>query len=100
MLQRVENNQQDSKILINRLNNDYNRTNKLKIKEKDDILESARIFRKEIIGAFKKGSFLYIDGFQVEKETDEEMDTTIMPGLESEKSAAKKKTKKTNKDNA
>ena len=37
---------------------------------------------------------MYIDGFQVEKETDEEMDTTIMPGLESEKSAAKKKTKK------
>ena len=37
---------------------------------------------------------MYIDGFQVEKETDEEMDTTIMPGLESEKSAAKKKNKK------
>ena len=37
---------------------------------------------------------MYIDGFQVEKETDEEMDTTIMPGLESEKSAAKKKKKK------
>ena len=50
--------------------------------------------RKDIIDAFKKGIFPYIDGFQVEKETDEEMDTTIMPGLESEKSAAKKKKKK------
>ena len=34
------------------------------------------------------------NGFQVEKETDEEIDTTIMPGLESEKSAAKKETNK------
>ena len=41
--------------------------------------------REEIINAFKKGIFLYIDGFQAEKETDEEideeMDTTIMPEL-------------------
>ena len=27
--------------------------------------------REEIISAFKKGIFPYIDGFQVEKETDE-----------------------------
>ena len=93
-LQRVEDNQQDLKILINRLNNGYNPTNKLKIKEKYDTLMSAGILysiRKDIIDAFTKGIFPYIDGFQVEKETDEEMDTTIMPGLESEKSAAKKR---------
>ena len=43
-LQRVEDNQQDLKILINRLNNDYNPTNKLELKEKDDTLKSARIY--------------------------------------------------------
>ena len=92
-IQRVEDNQQDLKILINRLNNDYNPTNKLKIKEKDDTLTFAGILysiRKDIIDAFEKGIFSYIDGLQIEKETDEEMETTIMPGLESEKSAAKK----------
>ena len=69
-LQRVEDNQQDLKILINRVNNDYNPTNKLKIKEKDDTLKSAVILysiRKDIIDAFKKGIFPYIDQFQVGK---------------------------------
>ena len=53
----------------------------------------------EIIIAFKKDIFPYIDGFQVEKGTDEdtdedtgeEMDTTIMPELESEESAAERR---------
>ena len=44
--------------------------------------------KNEIINAFEKGVFPYIDGFQAEKETDEdtdeEIDTTIMPELESE----------------
>ena len=52
-----------------------------------------------IINAFKKGVLPYIDGFQVEKETDEdtdeetdeELDTTIMPELESEESAAERR---------
>ena len=50
--------------------------------------------REEIISAFKKGIFPYKDGFQVEKETDEEtdeestleneeIDTTNMSELES-----------------
>ena len=43
-LQRVDDSQQDLKILINRLNNDYNPTNKLELKEKDDTLKSARIY--------------------------------------------------------
>ena len=51
--------------------------------------------KNEIINAFNKGIFSYIDGFQVEKETgedtDEEIDTTIMPELESEESAAEKR---------
>ena len=47
--------------------------------------------REEIINAFKKGIFPYIDGFQVEKETDEEMDSIIMSELESEESAAERR---------
>ena len=63
--------------------------------------------RENIIRAFKKGIFPYIDDFQVEietdeetqeetdeetdKETDEEMDTTIMPELESEESTAERR---------
>ena len=68
------------------------------MKEKDDTLYSAKklhAIKNEIINAFNKGIFLYIDGFQVEKETDEDtdekMDTTIMPELESEESAAEKR---------
>ena len=68
------------------------------MKEKDDTLYSAKnlhAIKNEIINAFNKGIFPYIDGFQVEKETgedtDEEMDTTIMPELESEESAAEKR---------
>ena len=57
---------------------------------------------EEIINPFKKGIFPYIDGFQVEKETDEEtdqdayeeMDTIIMPELESEESAQKEEINK------
>ena len=52
--------------------------------------------REEIINAFKKGIFLYIVGFRVEKETDEETDeqpdNTHMPELESEESAQQRKT--------
>ena len=51
--------------------------------------------RKKIINAFKEGIFPYIDGFQAEKktdeDTDEEMDTTIMPELEGEESAAERR---------
>ena len=55
--------------------------------------------REEIINAFKKGIFPYIDGFQVEKdadeekdgETDEQPDTTDMSELESEESSKQKR---------
>ena len=51
--------------------------------------------KNEIINAFEKGVFPYIDGFQAEKETDEdtdeEIDTTIMPELESEESAVERR---------
>ena len=41
-LQEAEDNQQKLKILINRLNNDCNPRNQIKIKEKDDTLKSAK----------------------------------------------------------
>ena len=51
--------------------------------------------REEMIDAFKKGVFPYTDGFQVEKETDEEIDeqpdTTDMPELESEESVKQRR---------
>ena len=44
--------------------------------------------RKEIINAFKKGTFPYIDGFSVDtdEEKDKETDTTDMSQLEKEQS--------------
>ena len=41
-LQEAEDDQQKLKILINKLNNNYNPTNQTKIKETDDMLKSAR----------------------------------------------------------
>ena len=97
-LQEAKNNQEDFEILINKLNNDYNpRKNQIKLKEKDDTLKSAKklfIIRGKITNAFSEGIFPYIDGFQAEKESDEEtdkeLDTKIIPELESEESAAER----------
>ena len=97
-LQEAEDDQEKLKVLINKLNNNYNPTSKIKIKEKNDTLHSTKIFytiKNVIINAFKKDVFPYIDGFQVKKETDEdtdeEIDTTIMAELESEESAAERR---------
>ena len=100
-LQEAKDDKQKLEILINKLNNNYNPKNKTKIKEKDNTLKSAKklfTIRKKIINAFSEGIFPYIDGFQVEKESDdestsenEEMDTTIMPELESEESAEQRR---------
>ena len=90
----AEDNEQELQILTNKLSNDYNPINKTKIKEKNDALKSAKklfFIREEIIDAFKKGVFPCIDGFHVEKETDEQPDTTDMPELESEESAEQKR---------
>ena len=69
-LQEAENDQQQLKILINKLNNDCNRKNQIKIGAKNDTLKSAKKsfnIRNKIISAFKKGVFPYIDGFQAQK---------------------------------
>ena len=74
MLQKARHDQQNLQILINKLINEYNPTSKPEIEEKEEALKSAnRLYtiRNEIIYAFSRGIFLYIDGFQVEKETDE-----------------------------
>ena len=99
LLQKADDNQQELKILINKLNDNYNPTSQTKIKEKDDRLKTAKMLyssRDDIINAFKKGIFPYIDGFQVKEEeidedTDEEIETTIMPELENEESAAERR---------
>ena len=42
-LQEARDDQKKSQILINKLNNNYNPTSKIKIKEKDDTLKSAKV---------------------------------------------------------
>ena len=88
-LQEAEDDQQELKMLMNKLNNNYSPKNKIKIEEKGDTLKSAKklfSIREEIIRASKRGIFPYIDGVKVEKESDEEsdengdIDATDMPG--------------------
>ena len=76
-LHEAEDDQQKLQILIDKLNNDYDPECQTKIKEKDDALKSAKklfFIKEDIIRAFKKGIFPYIDGFQVQKKSDEESD--------------------------
>ena len=71
------------KILINKLNNDYNPRSGKKAKEKNRVLESARKLsdaRDEIINFFEKGVFPYKDKTfktkekeESEKESEEEL---------------------------
>ena len=59
-LQEVKDDQQKLKILINKLNNDYNPTSTIKRKEKKDTLKSANklfFIKEDIINAFMKGIF-------------------------------------------
>ena len=59
-LQEAQDNQQELKILINKLNNNYNPTNDIKKQEKEDTLKSANklfFIREDIIRAFKNGIF-------------------------------------------
>ena len=102
MLQKAEDNQQELEILINRLNNNYNPRNQIKITEKNHTLKSAKklfFIREDIIRAFRRGIFPYIDRFKVEKESDKEseenneIDTTDMPDLETEEYAAERRNK-------
>ena len=68
--------QTELEILINKLNNDYKPRNSKKAKEKSNVLESARKLldsRKDIIGFFEKGTFLYKGNvFKTKEEKSEE----------------------------
>ena len=57
-LQEAEYDKQELKILINKLNNNYNPKNQTKIEDKEDVLKSAKkllSIRDDIIRAFNKG---------------------------------------------
>ena len=61
-LYEARNYQTELRILINKLNNDYNQKNLKKSKEKNNVLETARELlnaRKDIIGFFEKAAFPY-----------------------------------------
>ena len=75
--------QTDLRILISKLNNDYNPRNTKKAKEKNRVLEYARKLsdaRDEIINFFEKGIFPYKDNTfktkekKSEKESEEELE--------------------------
>ena len=74
LLKNAENKQNELRILLNELKN-YNPTNQKKIKTKEETLSAAEKMlnnRQEVINAFKTGIFLYIDGFQIREESEEE----------------------------
>ena len=65
----------------------YNPTNVEKIKEKKETLINAeRLYnnRNNVIKVFKKGIFLYTDGFEIEQESEEESDEESEEELEKE----------------
>ena len=69
------NDQTKLNILINKLNNEYNPRNPEKVKEKKEVLESARKLqgaRNDIIDLFKKGIFPYRGNVFKTKEKSEE----------------------------
>ena len=80
LLKDAENKQSDIKILLNKLRN-YNPTKPKKIKSKEETLIAAEKLlnnRQEVIDAFKTGIFLYIDGFQIKEESEEEWEEKKM----------------------
>ena len=87
-LQEAEDNQEKLNILSKKLNNNYNLVNKIKTKERNDTLKSEKnLFhiREEIIRAFKRVIFRYIDGYKVDEESDEELDKNkFFKGIENE----------------
>ena len=75
-LDEARNYQTELRILINKVNNDYNPRNPKKAVEKNNVLESARKLldaRKDIIGFFEKGTFPYKGNvFKTKEEKSEE----------------------------
>ena len=92
LLKDTENEQQDIKILLNKLRK-YNPTKAKKIKAKEETLSAAEKLlnnRQEVIDALKAGIFPYIDGFQIKEESEEELEEELE---EESKEESEKKTK-------
>ena len=95
-LQEAEDDQQELKILINNLNNNFNPKNPIKTKKRRciKVCKTSLSARESIINPFEKAIFPCKDGFKVGKESDEESDKqtdiTDMPDLETEECAAEK----------
>ena len=91
LLKDAENEQQDIKILLNKLRK-YNPTKAKKIKAKEETLSAAEKLlnnRQEVIDALKAGIFPYIDGFQIKEESEEELEEELEE--ESKEESEKKK---------
>ena len=74
LLENVEDKQNEIKILLNKPK-DYNPTNLKKIKAKEETLiavEKLLNNRQEVIDAFKRSIFPYIDGFPIKEKSEEE----------------------------
>ena len=92
-LDEARNYQTELRILINKLNNDYNPRNLKKAKEKSNVLESARELlnaRKHIIGFFEKGAFPYKGNVFKTKEEKSEEESEDQSEEESEEERVKK----------
>ena len=66
-------------MLLSKLRN-YNLTKPKKIKAKKETLSAAEKLlnnRQEVIGAFKTGFFLHINGFQIKKDSEEELEEEL-----------------------
>ena len=78
---------QHIKILLSKLRN-YNLTKPKKIKAKKETLSAAEKLlnnRQEVIGAFKTGFFLHINGFQIKKDSEEELEQELEEELQEKK---------------
>ena len=75
-LDEARNYQTELRILINKLNNDYNPRTPEKSDEKNRVLESAKnllVARKDIIVFFEKGTFLFkVNVFKTKEEISED----------------------------
>ena len=92
-LDEARNYQTELRILINKLNNDYNQRNLKKSKEKNNVLESARELlnaRKDIIGFFEKAAFPYKGNAFKTKEKKSEEESEDPSEEESEEERVKK----------
>ena len=79
-LDKAINNQTELGILVNKLNNNYNPRNLIKVKEKKRVLESAKKLlnaRNDIVSFFEKENFPYRGNVLKTKKKEEQKEKTI-----------------------